>query len=344
MILTSLARFCLEHRISKTRDDDFQYVEALKALSAATGNHRLDIGGLQIVFWSDTPQGDAFLSLALRAVSDDEADRRSPQVRTWLDQLNAGDPFAPQPFAGQFHVLGLSQTEASPMIRFWITDALLGLPDRVKAFWEDLRFETADRPCPATILNMLAQAAPAESRDLIALRLTQDILTAMLSGVDLPPDLLPAIVRRIRADGRIDDQRAAVLKAALARRARLSGARAAPAVLDPAAPDTAYRLGRLFALLDAVGRPDQDRRPPNIRFRRLAAAAPAATALGLSGVAYLRLAGLMARNGPLAGALKPEIDALLRSLWRRFPAYLSVESQARFALGLYQQSQAPPRP
>ena len=121
------------------------------------------------------------------------------------------------------------------MIRFWITDAMIGLPDRVRAFWEDLRFETADRPCPATILNMLAQAAPGETHDLIALRLTQDILTAMLSGVDLPPDLLPAIVRRIRTDGRIDGQRAAVLKAVLARRARLSGARAAQAILDPEA-------------------------------------------------------------------------------------------------------------
>ena len=340
MILTSLARFCVEHSISKARDDDFQSVEALRALIAATGNHRLAIGGLQIVFWSDTPQGDAFLGSALRAVSDDAADRRSPEVRAWLDRLTVADSSALPPSAGQFHVLGLSQTDASPMIRFWITDAMIGLPDRVRAFWEDLRFETADRPCPATILNMLAQAAPGETHDLIALRLTQDILTAMLSGVDLPPDLLPAIVRRIRTDGRIDGQRAAVLKAVLARRARLSGARAAPAILDPEAPDTAYRRGRLFALLDAVGPLDERPSSPNIRFRRLTAAAPAAAALGLSGLAYLRLAGLRARNGPQAGALKPEIDALLRSLWRRLPAYLSPDSQARFALGLYQQSQA----
>ena len=112
------------------------------------------------------------------------------------------------------------------------------------------------------------------------------------------------------------------------------------AILDPEAPDTAYRLGRLFALLDAVGPLDERPSSPNIRFRRLTAAAPAAAALGLSGLAYLRLAGLRARNGPQAGALKPEIDALLRSLWRRLPAYLSPDSQARFALGLYQQSQA----
>lgn len=61
MMLTSLERFCLDRDLRTERGEEV-HVEALRALSAAAGEHRVEIGGVQTVFWSGDPLGDAFLS------------------------------------------------------------------------------------------------------------------------------------------------------------------------------------------------------------------------------------------------------------------------------------------
>lgn len=346
MILTSLARFCLENQIRKDREDEL-YIEALRALSAATGEHRVDIGGLQILFWSDDPDGDAFLSGALGAVADHWYYRSSPKVRAWLDQLASGT-LEPPKGDGAFHVLGLIQSESSPVIRFWITDTFQGLADRVRAFWDDLSFAPSGRLSSAVILHMIQEASVAQDFRQIAPQLTQDLLAAMLSGSDFPPRLLQTIVWRIRKDGEINGHRAAVLKALLARRARLAGgARTAPAELDAEASDSAYLLGRLFAVFDAVWTLDEAVRPPDepdarpsALFRGLVIAAPELTTRWVGLLSRLRLAGARRRNGARAKALARDMNDLTRRLQRRLPASLSLENQARFALGLYQQQYA----
>jgi CRISPR-associated protein Csd1 len=338
MLLTSLARFCVENHVQKEPDEAL-YIEALRALSAGAGEHRADIGGLQILFWSDNPEGDAFLSGALGAVADYWYYRSSPTVRTWLERLDGGTLCAPCN-AGVFHVLGLAQSEAQPVIQFWITDTFEGLADRVRAFWDDLRFASPERH-GAAILHMMQEAVFARDFDQIAPRLTQDLLAAMLTGTDFPPRLLQTVVERIRADGQVDGRRAGVLKAVLARRSRLSGGgRPAPVELDPAAADPAYRLGRLFAVFDAIWALDGDRIRPSMRFRTLAAAAPGLTAYGVGGLARLALNGAKVKDGATVSELRQVMDQLLDGSALRLPPRLSTENQARFALGLYQQQQA----
>ena len=340
MILTSLARFCLDHQLEGERDNEL-YMEALRVLSAATGEHRVDIGGLQILYWSDSPEGDWFLSGALGAVGDYWYYRTSPGVRAWLDRLDSGELSDPRPANGVFHVLGVSQSESSPVIGFWISDTFRGLTDRIRAFWDDLHFASAGRPTVAAILHMVREAASAEDFEQIAPRLTEDLLRGMLSGAEFPPRLLQAVVDRIRKDGVVDGRRAAVLKALLGRRARLSGSgRAAPAELDPAAPDPDYRLGRLYAVFDALWSLAPGWPWPTAFFRSLVASAPGPTTLGLSSLARLKLACVKPKDRPAAAALAQEMDQLLASLDRRLPSHLSVEHHARFALGLHQQRQS----
>ncbi len=340
MILTSLARFCLEHDIQGERDDEL-YVEALRVLGASIGEHRVDVGGLQILFWSDHPEGDAFLGGALGAVADHWRHHSSPAVRAWLDGLHAGRLGGDLPAAGIFHVLGLSHGEAAPVIGFWITDTFVGLADRVRAFWEDLRFAAPGQLSAAAILDMMQEAALARDYEQIAPRLTQDLLAAMLTGSDFPPRLLLAVVDGIRRDGEVDGRRAAVLKALLARRARLSGgARPAPAQFDPQASDPAYRFGRLFAVFDAIWALGGSSAKPSVRFRNLAAASPRMTALAFGGLARVRLAAARAKGSSRRLMLRQELDRLLSSVEHQLPGSLTVENQARFALGLFQQRQA----
>ena len=339
MLLTSLARFCLEHHIQGESGDD-RYREAMRALAAATGEHRVDVGGLQILFWSDSREGDVFLSGALGAVADCWSYRNAPAVRAWLGRLDSGDPaFGPQA-SGAFHVLGIARSDASPMIEFWITDTFDGLADRVRAFWDDLRFAPGRQLSSAAILQLVQEAAFAQDFQRIAPRLTQDLLTAMLSGSDFPPRLMQAVMDRIRQDGEVNGGRAAVLKALLSRRARLTGSRIVRAQLDAEAIDAAYLLGRLFAVFDALWALDQATSRPSVRFLRFVALAPGPSTWGVNALSRLKLMGAKRRNRPRALALARDIDGLARLLQTRLPASLSLENQARFVLGLHHQRQA----
>ena len=339
MLLTSLARFCLEQGIQGERDDDL-YLEAMRVLAAATGEHRVDIGGVQILFWSDSREGDVFLSGALGAVADCWSYRNSPAVRAWLDRLDAGDPHVTLQAGGAFHILGLARSEASPVIQFWITDTFDGLACRVRAFWDDLRFGPGTQLSSAAILHLVQEAAFAQDFEQIAPRLTQDLLAAMVSGSDFPPRLMQAVIDRIREDGQVDRRRAAVLKALLCRRARLSGGRVVQAQLDAETTDPAYLLGRLFAVFDALWALDQAETRPSVRFRRFVAAAPGLTARGVNALSRLKLMGASRRNRPRALALARDMEGLAEALQPRLPARLTLDNQARFILGLHQQRQA----
>jgi CRISPR-associated protein Csd1 len=339
MLLTSLARFCLEHHIQDGSGDD-RYREAMRALAAATGEHRVDIGGLEILFWSDSREGDVFLSGALGAVADCWRYRNSPAVRAWLDRLEAGDPTLGPQASGAFHVLGLARSDASPVIEFWITDTFDGLADRVRAFWDDLRFAPGSQLSSAAILQLVQEAAFTQDFQRIAPRLTQDLLSAMLSGSDFPPRLMQVVMDRILKDGDLNGGRAAVLKALLSRRARLARNRVVRAQLDAEAVDAAYLLGRLFAVFDALWALDQATSRPSVRFLRWVAVAPGLTTRGVSALSRLKLMGARRRNRPRAQALARDIDGLATLLQSRLPANLSLENQARLVLGLYQQRQA----
>ena len=75
---------------------------------------------------------------------------------------------------------------------------------------------------------------------------------AILAGRPYPITLLAAAVLRTRAEQEVTPERAALIKAVINRHRRATGAEREEltVALDPANPDPAYRLGRLFAALE----------------------------------------------------------------------------------------------
>jgi CRISPR-associated protein Csd1 len=73
--------------------------------------------------------------------------------------------------------------------------------------------------------------------------------TALLSRA-LPPKLLAHLVHRIRTDGRVDTERAALLRLALLRRPGIPDPEALMPTLNPADRQPAYLAGRIFAVLE----------------------------------------------------------------------------------------------
>ncbi|MFF4772552.1 type I-C CRISPR-associated protein Cas8c/Csd1 [Microtetraspora fusca] len=80
----------------------------------------------------------------------------------------------------------------------------------------------------------------------------QALLRSALLAKPLPPKLLAHLVHRIRADGRLDTERAALLRLALVRRPGISHPEAYMPALNPDHHQPAYLAGRIFAVLEDI--------------------------------------------------------------------------------------------
>lgn len=151
------------------------------------------------------------------------------------------------------YLLGLAPNAARLSVRFWQTDTLGHLFDRLKDHYDALRavpqFEAGSkRPDPEIPLAWrLLRETARESKDIPPL-LAGARMRAILNGTPYPDSLASAVVRRIRADRAINYYRAAVLKAWLTRLDKPQGELSVS--LDTERTDPAYRLGRLFAVLE----------------------------------------------------------------------------------------------
>jgi len=82
--------------------------------------------------------------------------------------------------------------------------------------------------------------------------LYQGLLRAALLNKPLSPKLLAHVVHRIRTDGRLDTERATLLRLALVRRPGISRPEAYMPLLNPDHHQPSYLAGRLFAVLEDV--------------------------------------------------------------------------------------------
>ncbi len=78
------------------------------------------------------------------------------------------------------------------------------------------------------------------------------LMRAALLSVPLPPRLSAHVIHRVRADGRIDAPRVALLRLALRRRPSTTNPEVYTPMLNPDNRDPAYVSGRIFAALEAV--------------------------------------------------------------------------------------------
>jgi len=173
------------------------------------------------------------------------------------------------------------------------------------------------------------------------------IVDAIFAGVNTPyPSLwLNAAVGRCRAEQNVNYLRAAAIKACLNRQmryARLSSSNPSLEqeflpMLDLSNPNPAYRLGRLFAVLEKI----QEEASPGLnatirdRYYGAASSTPVAVFTTLLRLKNAHLKKLM--PGRVTGfekllgeVLGPVTD---------FPKHLPLPDQGRFALGYYHQRQ-----
>lgn len=335
----------------------FRYGAALNRLLDRSGRHRLRIGDATTVFWADTSASDEqhaasaenYLAILFGATdrnSDHDA-TQAAKLRDALEPLAAGRPVTTglgelNP-GTRIHVLGLAPNAARLSIRFWFTENLGDLARNLAAHEADCRVEPLPWKTPPSINRLLVNTTAAQEKwDNIPPLLAGEVARAVLGGGRYPRSLLSAAIMRLRAgDDPARGWHAAVIRAVLERDKRRKLAReGAPMSLDKEETNAAYRLGRLFAVLEAAQYNALGRVNATIRDRYFGAASatPSTVFPLLLRGAQNHLATL--RKEGKAGGLERDIEGIMAGLDSALPRSLRLEDQGRFAIGYYHQRAA----
>lgn len=329
-------------------EDAFKYCTALNRLT--TGRERqVHLADATVVYWSQRPtpfEEDMFGAFESQDAEDPATQDRLKSFFSRLRRAADGAEFENGDVP--FFVLGLSPNAARVSVRFWLVGTVQQFAERLGQHLAEMELAGAPPNMPPiTIQRIIDQTA--RERDEIQPLLGGAVLQAVLTGGAYPTSLAAAVLRRIRVDGQTGGVnghiRAAILKAFLARKARLNKQQETIAMsLDRNCPQAAYHLGRLFAALEKT-QEDALGGDLNVtikdRYFSSASANPVA--------AFPRLLRLHAHHLDKLGAekrgLKIAREKLVQEICDRlnaaegFPAHLPLDEQGLFFIGYYHQRQ-----
>ncbi len=347
----------------------FGYGTALNDLLASDGTepngrpryrNRVQLGDATTVFWAEAAneavdEAETLLSALFGdgpSLSDAELESGlNARTRDLLVQLEAGQALreiAPQLNDMRTYILGLSPNAARLSVRFWHVGSLGELAHHFQKHWQDLRLEPTRFERSAPLWRLLRQlAAQGESKN-IPPNLAGEMMRAILSGGRYPHSLLTQTLMRIRAergDDKVHELRVAMLKAVIVRDARMANPITKEdylVSLDLEEGDPGYRLGRLFAVMEAAQAQAISGVNASIRdrFYGSASATPAHVfPLLLRGVQD-HLSKIRKSKPGLAVKYEKAMADVVAGLGADLPATLNMKSQGLFAIGYYHQRSA----
>ncbi len=322
----------------------FAYTTALNHLLRKDSPQRMQVGDASTVFWAErqapyeTIFGDIF---------QDNPDASTDKVEALLNAVHSGH-WGPMDKDLRYHVLGLAPNAARISIRFYHCVTLQELGQRIAQHFDDLALVRGpnDARYPS-LFRLLTAVALQNKADNIPPNLGGAVVDAILAGPNVPyPSLwLNAAVGRCRAEQTVNHLRAAAIKACLNRQQRhaaLSSPSLAPEkeflpMLDLSNTNPAYRLGRLFAVLEKIQEEASPGLNATIRDRYYGAASSTPVAV-FTTLLRLKNAHLKKLPGGRVASFEKLMGEVLGPV-TDFPKHLPLPDQGRFALGYYHQRQ-----
>jgi CRISPR-associated protein Csd1 len=244
----------------------------------------------------------------------------------------------------RFYAVTLSGAQGRIIVRDWLESSVAEVAEHIRQHFDDLAviYPYDDPPAPGLygLLRSIVLQGKAEN---IPPNLATQVYAAILRGGPYPLTLLAAALRRSHAEGPAPNWpraylRACVIKAVLARGARMKTLNFSPEevskAMDPTNVNTAYRLGRLFCVLEilqarAIGNPTASIAD---RFYGAASTNPVTVFPRLIKLSQHH-AGKLERGGVW---FQQQISEILEPI-TGFPTTLDLKDQGLFALGYYHQ-------
>lgn len=323
----------------------FAYTTAINHLLARDSRQRVQIGDASTVFWAEAPHDlETLVPDLFGEPPKDDPNRGTDALKALYRSVEAGKFAVGEPDT-RFHVLGLAPNAARISIRFWETASALDLARRIRRHFDDLKVARAPHePEHLSLFRLLASVAVQGKADNIPPNLGGEVMRAVLEDLPYPATLLNAAVQRSRAEQKVTYPRAAAIKAWLNRDIRRASRTAYNPeneympMLDTANPNPAYRLGRLFAVLEKTQEEASPGLNATIRDRYYGAASSMPVAV-FTTLLRLKNHHLGKLNPGRAMQMEKLIGEIMEGL-ADFPRNLALPEQGRFALGYYHQRQA----
>nr|MBS0019253.1 type I-C CRISPR-associated protein Cas8c/Csd1 [Gammaproteobacteria bacterium] len=323
----------------------FAYTTALNHLLGRGSRQRIQVGDTSTVFWAEeNHELETTLPNLFGEPPKDDPHRGTDALKALYAAVQSGK-FVLGKAGTRFHVLGLAPNAARIAVRFWETATALDLAKRIKRHFDDIQIVRAPHdPEHLSLFRLLTALAVQGKADNIPPKLGGEVMRAILEDLPYPVPLLNLAVQRCRAEQRPSYARAACIKASLNRFIHRANRTAAnpekefDPMLDPTRPDPAYRLGRLFAVLEKA----QEEASPGLnatirdRYYGAASSTPVAVFTTLLRLKNHHLAKLSRGR---AVQMERLIGQIMDGL-TDFPRHLPLPEQGRFALGYYHQRQA----
>jgi len=317
----------------------FAYTTALNHLLSKESRQKIRIGDAATVFWTEKPSPiEGIFGFVIDPPAEDEG--LTAEIRLMLEAVRDGKlPRDVDPKNG-FFLLGLSPNAARLSVRFYHESTVGDAVEKVGQHFRDLSIiqQYPSDPLHPGMWRLLRQTAVQEKSENIPPLLAGAFMRAVMNGGLYPQNLLSAVLNRIRAGGDVSYFRAAMIKAVLVRKFRIT--KIIPMevgmALNEEATQVAYRLGRLFAVLEQAQKDAVPGANATIkdRFYGSASATP-----GKVFPLLLRLAQHHISKAEYGWARDKKIEEIISAI-NDFPAFLSLEDQGLFALGYYHQRQA----
>jgi len=315
----------------------FAYTTVLNHLLRFESRQKVQIGDATTVFWTERASPiEGFMGVILdpRDNAPELAD-----VRLFLEAARDGKEL---PVIGDldipFYILGLSPNASRLSVRFWQESNVGEISAHVGQHFQDMTMVRGARDLEFPgIWQLLRETATQGKTENIPPLLAGEMMRSILTGVAYPRSLLSTLIGRIRADKTVNYHRACMIKAYLTRKNRIQNIIGEVTMsLDKESTNPAYRLGRLFAVLEKAQKDAIPGANTTIkdRFYGSASATP-----NLVFPQLLRLAQHHIQKAEYGGRTDKMIEEILQRI-ERFPSHLSLDDQGTFAIGYYHQRQA----
>ncbi len=359
-----------------------EYTAALNDIleGPRSGRHRFRLGDSTVVFWTERPTllEDVFAEFALNGSKELDSEDGEVQdaglrqkIASFLGALRKGidgdsELASDDPDRTRFFILGLSANSARLAVRFFHQSTVRQLLDHLLEHQRHCGIERqyaagSKNPDPEwPSLRLLLRQAAREPKDIrggpvgggekekrqtarepkdIPPLLEGPLLDAVIAGGLYPPGLVTAVIRRIRADRRISYPRMFVIKGYLVRNLN----KEVPMSLDINRTDPAYRLGRLFAVLEKIQKEAYKEQTGNYMDKTIKESyygSASATPLAV----FPRIDRLSTHHRRhLKPGRKLFFDRLIQEIFEPldgFPSNLNLAEQGLFAIGYYHQTNA----
>lgn len=336
---------------SISREVAFRAGSSLKYLLSNQERYE-KLGNTIVTYWSDraAPAEEGLIASMLLRRQTTEDKGTLDSIARAFSEMRRGVPLSEFDPTVRFCILGISPNAARLSVRFFETDTLGKLAENYGTYLRDVEMDGVSR---TSIWGLILQTAPMGKPENIPSTLVNRSFSAVLGGSDFPVSLEQLILSRMRADHAGNKpwdlgERAALLKGCLVRRQRIRGVcpdgkERLDMSLNRENTDIGYLLGRLFAVMERAQQGALGDTNATIRDKYIGAASSSPTRVFQS-----LLRGCQPHLGKLrkdsarawlARRLESELDAIMDLLPgdNTFPGVLSMDEQAMFFVGYYQE-------